>query len=102
MLNELQVILHISAGLSALAAAIIIGKRICFKNENMAPHNIPMTILGVILLWFGWFGFNAGSALTAGSLAANAFIVTNTSAAAGAISWMVVSWKHVGKPRRFT
>ena len=91
-------VVHISAGLSALAAAIIIGKRIGFKSENMAPHNIPMTILGGILLWFGWFGFNAGSALSAGSLAANAFIVTNTSAAAGAISWMAISWKHGGKP----
>ncbi|MCE8423202.1 MAG: ammonium transporter [Candidatus Methanoperedens sp.] len=91
-------VVHISAGLSALAAAIIIGKRIGFKSENMAPHNIPMTILGGILLWFGWFGFNAGSALSAGSLAANAFIVTNTSAAAGAISWMTISWKHGGKP----
>jgi ammonium transporter, Amt family len=91
-------VVHISAGLSALAAAIIIGKRLGFKSENMAPHNIPMTILGGILLWFGWFGFNAGSALAAGSLAANAFIVTNTSAAAGAISWMAISWKHGGKP----
>lgn len=91
-------VVHISAGLSALAAAIIIGKRIGFKSENMAPHNIPMTILGGILLWFGWFGFNAGSALSAGSLAANAFIVTNTSAAAGAISYMAVCWKHGGKP----
>jgi Amt family ammonium transporter len=91
-------VVHISAGLSALAAAIIIGKRIGFKSENMAPHNVPMTILGGILLWFGWFGFNAGSALTAGSLAANAFIVTNTSAAAGALSWMAISWKHGGKP----
>ena len=91
-------VVHISAGLSALAAAIIIGKRIGFKSENMAPHNVPMTILGGILLWFGWFGFNAGSALTAGSLAANAFIVTNTSAAAVALSWMAISWKHGGKP----
>jgi len=91
-------VVHISAGLSALAAAIIIGKRIGFKSENMAPHNVPMTILGGILLWFGWFGFNAGSALSAGSLAANAFIVTNTSAAAGALSWMAISWKHGGKP----
>jgi Amt family ammonium transporter len=92
------IVVHISAGLAALAAAIIIGKRIGFKSENMAPHNVPMTILGGILLWFGWFGFNGGSALTAGSLAANAFIVTNTSAAAGALSWMAVSWKHGGKP----
>jgi len=91
-------VVHISAGLSALAAAIIIGKRIGFKSDNMAPHNVPMTILGGILLWFGWFGFNAGSALSAGSLAANAFIVTNTSAAAGALTWMIVSWKHGGKP----
>src|SRR5659263_48430 len=91
-------VVHISAGFSALAAAIIIGKRIGFKSESMAPHNIPMTILGGILLWFGWFGINAGSALSAGSLAANAFIVTNTSAAAGALTWMAVSWKHGGKP----
>jgi Amt family ammonium transporter len=91
-------VVHISSGLSALAAAIIIGRRIGFKEENMAPHNVPMTIIGGVLLWFGWFGFNAGSALSAGSLAANAFIVTNTSAAAGALSWMIVSWKHGGKP----
>lgn len=91
-------VVHISAGLSALAAAIIIGNRVGFKSDNMAPHNVPMTILGGILLWFGWFGFNAGSALTAGSLAANAFIVTNTSAAAGALTWMIASWKHSGKP----
>lgn len=91
-------VVHISAGFSALAAAIIIGKRLGFKSDNMAPHNVPMTILGGILLWFGWFGFNAGSALSAGSLAANAFIVTNTSAAAGALTWMAVSWKHGGKP----
>ncbi len=91
-------VVHISAGVAALAAAIIIGKRIGFKSENMAPHNVPMTLLGGILLWFGWFGFNGGSALSAGSLAANAFIVTNTSAAAGALSWMAISWKHGGKP----
>ncbi len=91
-------VVHISAGFSALAAAIIIGRRIGFKTDNMAPHNIPMTILGGILLWFGWFGFNAGSALSAGNLAANAFIVTNTSASAGALTWMVASWKHGGKP----
>ncbi len=92
------VVVHISAGLSALAAAIIIGKRIGFKSDNMAPHNVPMTLLGGILLWFGWFGFNAGSALSAGSLAANAFVATNTAAAAGASIWMLVSWKHGGKP----
>ncbi len=92
------IVVHISSGLSALAAAIIIGRRLGFKEENMAPHNVPMTIIGGVLLWFGWFGFNAGSALSAGSLAANAFIVTNTSAAAGALSWMIVSWKHGGKP----
>lgn len=91
-------VVHISAGLSALAAALIIGKRLGYKSDNMAPHNVPMTIMGGILLWFGWFGFNAGSALSVGSLAANAFIVTNTSAAAGAITWMLVSWKHGGKP----
>lgn len=91
-------VVHISSGVSALAAAIVVGKRIGFKNDNMAPHNVPMTIIGGILLWFGWFGFNAGSALSAGSLASNAFIVTNTSAAAGALTWMVISWNHSGKP----
>jgi Amt family ammonium transporter len=91
-------VVHITAGISAFAAAIIIGKRLGYGNENMAPHNVPMTIIGGVLLWFGWFGFNAGSALAANGLAANAFIVTNTAAAAAALTWTIVSWTHGGKP----
>jgi Amt family ammonium transporter len=91
-------VVHITAGISAFAAAIIIGKRLGYGNENMAPHNVPMTIIGGVLLWFGWFGFNAGSALAANGLAANAFLVTNTAAAAAALTWTIVSWTHGGKP----
>ncbi len=91
-------VVHISSGISALAAAIIIRKRIGVGSDNMAPHNVPMSIIGGVLLWFGWFGFNAGSALAANGLAASAFIVTNTAAAAAALTWTVVSWTHGGKP----
>ncbi len=91
-------VVHISSGVSALAIAFVIGSRKGFGKQPMEPHNIPMVVLGAAILWFGWFGFNAGSALSAGSLAANAFIVTNTSAAAGALTWMAISWKHGGKP----
>ncbi|VVB55806.1 Putative ammonium transporter [uncultured archaeon] len=91
-------VVHITAGISAFAAAIIIGKRLGYGSEDMAPHNVPMTIIGGVLLWFGWFGFNAGSALAANGLAASAFIVTNTAAAAAALTWTFVSWTHGGKP----
>lgn len=91
-------VVHITAGISALVAAIIIGKRLEHGTDNMAPHNVPMSIIGGILLWFGWFGFNAGSALGANGLAASAFIVTNTAAAAAALTWTIVSWMHGGKP----
>jgi len=91
-------VVHITAGISALVAAIIIGKRLEHGVDNMAPHNVPMSIIGGILLWFGWFGFNAGSALGANGLAASAFIVTNTAAAAAALTWTIVSWMHGGKP----
>jgi len=90
-------VVHISSGFGALALALVIGKRIGFGDQDMEPHNIPMTMLGAALLWFGWFGFNAGSALAANGLAANAFVVTNTSAAAGALSWFFASWVK-GKP----
>ena len=90
-------VVHISSGFAALAVALVIGKRAGFGEYSMEPHNIPMTLLGAALLWFGWFGFNAGSALAANSLAVNAFLVTNTSAAAGALSWLFVSWLR-GKP----
>jgi Amt family ammonium transporter len=85
-------VVHINAGISALALALLLGKRRGFPAEAMEPNNIPLVVLGAGLLWFGWFGFNAGSALTAGGLAANAFVTTNTSAAAAALTWMIISW----------
>jgi Amt family ammonium transporter len=90
-------VVHISSGFSALAVALVIGKRKGFGDHSFLPHNIPMTILGAALLWFGWFGFNAGSALAANGSAANAFLVTNTATCAGALSWMAASW-YSGKP----
>jgi len=90
-------VVHISSGFAALAVAMVIGKRSGFGQYTMEPHNIPMTLLGAALLWFGWFGFNAGSALAANGVAANAFMVTNISAAAGALAWLAASW-YRGKP----
>jgi Amt family ammonium transporter len=86
-------VVHASSGLSALVVALLIGRR-AVSSERMEPHDIPMTVLGAGLLWFGWFGFNAGSALTAGGLAANALVVTNTAAAAATISWVLISYAH--------
>lgn len=91
-------VVHISSGVSGLVAAIILGKRKGHGKEPMLPHQLPMTVLGAGLLWFGWFGFNAGSALAANGLATNAFVVTNTSAAAAALSWLMAEWLHHGKP----
>ncbi len=91
-------VVHISSGVSALAAALVLGKRLGYGRDPMEPHDITMTVLGAAILWFGWFGFNAGSALTSGALAANAFVVTHTAAAAGAISWMGMSWYILKKP----
>ncbi len=85
-------VVHVSAGASALAIALVIGQRKGFRKEPMEPYNVTLVILGAGLLWFGWFGFNAGSALAANGLAVNAFVVTNTAAAAGALTWMVLSW----------
>jgi Amt family ammonium transporter len=90
-------VVHISSGFAALAVAWVIGKRAGFGQYTMEPHNIPMTLLGAALLWFGWFGFNAGSALAANEIAANAFLVTNISAATGALAWLAASW-YRGKP----
>ncbi len=90
-------VVHISSGFSALAIALVIGKRMGFGSYVMEPHNIPMAMIGAGLLWFGWFGFNSGSALAANGLAASAFVVTNTSAAAGALAWLFASW-YKGKP----
>ncbi|HVN65597.1 MAG TPA: ammonium transporter [Methanomicrobiales archaeon] len=90
-------VVHISAGFSALAVALVIGKRRGFGDHAMEPSNIPLALIGAALLWFGWFGFNGGSALAANGLAANAIVVTNTAAAAGALTWMCASWYH-GRP----
>jgi len=85
-------VVHISAGFAALALAIVIGKRAGFGEYSLDPHNIPMTLLGAGLLWFGWFGFNGGSALAANGIAVNAIVVTNISAASGALAWLFISW----------
>jgi Amt family ammonium transporter len=91
-------VVHISSGWAALACALTLGKRMGYGTAYLAPHNLPMTLLGAGLLWFGWFGFNAGSALGANALAASAFLATNTAAAMGALSWMVAEWLHRGNP----
>ncbi|MEK7862823.1 MAG: ammonium transporter, partial [Chloroflexota bacterium] len=91
-------VVHITSGVSALVAALVLGRRRGYGQEPIEPHDATMTVLGASLLWFGWFGFNAGSAINAGGLAANAFVVTNTSAAMGALTWMTVSWLHKGAP----
>ncbi|HBP88974.1 MAG TPA: ammonia channel protein [Nitrospiraceae bacterium] len=91
-------VVHISSGFGALVCAVMLGKRKGFGSEPMPPHNLPMTVLGTGLLWFGWFGFNAGSALAANSVAVAAFLATHTAASAGGLSWMVAEWVHRGKP----
>jgi len=92
------IVVHVNAGMAALAAALIIGKRRNFGPEILRPHNIPLAAIGASLLWMGWFGFNAGSALTAGGLAANTLLVTQTASAASSLVWILLSWKRSGKP----
>ena len=91
-------VVHITSGVSALVAALVLGRRKGLGSEPIEPHDATMTVLGASLLWFGWFGFNAGSALTSGGLATSAFVVTNTAAAMAALTWMTVSWLHKGAP----
>lgn len=91
-------VVHISSGVSALVCALILGRRLGFGSEPMPPHNLTYTAFGAALLWVGWFGFNAGSAGAADNLAANAFVVTHLSAAAGALAWPVAEWMFRGKP----
>lgn len=91
-------VIHISSGVAAVVAARMLGQRKDFGTPETDPHDLTMTVLGASLLWFGWFGFNAGSALAADGLAAHAFVVTNVAAAMGAISWMGVSWWRQGHP----
>jgi Amt family ammonium transporter len=91
-------VVHITSGISALVTAIYLGKRAGYPEENMAPHSMVLSFIGAGLLWFGWFGFNAGSALNAGPLATSAFLNTHLAAAAAALSWTAVEWLQNGKP----
>ncbi len=91
-------VVHLSSGVAALVAALFIGRRTGLIEPATEPHDVPMTVLGAGLLWFGWFGFNAGSALGANGLAATAFVTTNTAAAMAAITWVTISWLHRGTP----
>ena len=91
-------VVHISAGAGALAAALVIGRRVGFPDMPMGPANVPFVVLGAALLWFGWFGFNAGSSLAADGVATNAFVVTNTAAATAMIAWLIMSWLIDKKP----
>jgi Amt family ammonium transporter len=95
------IVVHATSGFSALAAALYIGKRKGFLQEHMPPHDLPLTVLGAGLLWFGWFGFNAGSALSSGGLATMAFVTTHTAAVSATLTWTFVEWIHRGKPTMF-
>ena len=91
-------VVHINAGIAALVAAIVVGKRKGYLEVPIMPNNIGYTVLGASLLWFGWFGFNAGSAITSGGLASLAFVTTNTATAAAALGWAFTEWAHKGRP----
>jgi len=91
-------VVHISSGVAALTGALVLGKRHGYGTENMSPHNLPFTVIGAGLLWVGWFGFNAGSALAADGIAAGAFVATQVAAAAGTLAWLGVEWGYRGKP----
>ncbi|MCX5848190.1 MAG: ammonium transporter [Deltaproteobacteria bacterium] len=92
------IVVHVSSGISALVLALLLGKRVGYNHKPIRPHNLPFTVLGGALLWFGWFGFNAGSALAADGIAANAFITTNTATAAAGLTWALIEWWHNGTP----
>jgi len=92
------IVVHVSSGISALTLAILLGKRCGYTQQPFRPHNLPFTVLGAALLWFGWFGFNAGSALGANELAANAFVTTHIAAAAAGLTWALIEWWHHGAP----
>lgn len=91
-------VVHITSGVSALICALYLGKRTGYPDESMRPHNLVLSTVGACLLWVGWFGFNAGSAVSAGSLASSAFVATHFGAAAAALGWMFAEWMHLGKP----
>jgi Amt family ammonium transporter len=92
------IVIHTSAGMGSIASAIIFGRRKYFGHDVLRPHNVPLAVLGASLLWVGWFGFNAGSALASGGLAANTLLVTHAASAASAVVWIFLSWKSSGKP----
>lgn len=92
------IVVHVSSGISALVLALLLGKRVGYNHKPIRPHNLPFTVLGAALLWFGWFGFNAGSALAADGLAANAFITTHIATAAAGLTWALVEWWHNNSP----
>ncbi len=91
-------VVHISSGFSALVCALFLGKRIGYPKTPFAPHNLVLSVIGACLLWVGWFGFNAGSAVAAGGLASNAFVTTHFGAAAAALGWLLIEWIRLGKP----
>ena len=92
------IVVHVSSGISALVLALMLGRRIGYNHKPIRPHNLPFTVLGGALLWFGWFGFNAGSALAADGIAANAFVATNIATAAAGLTWALIEWWHNGTP----
>jgi Amt family ammonium transporter len=91
-------VVHISSGVAALVAALVLGPRVKRESDRFEPHDVRLTVIGAGLLWFGWFGFNGGSALAANGTAANAFVVTNTAAGMAALTWVTMSWLHKGTP----
>ena len=92
------IVVHLNAGVAALVCAFVLGKRAGYGHEYMAPHNLVLTLIGASLLWVGWFGFNAGSALSSGELAGTAMLNTHISAAVAALVWMAIEWLSRGKP----
>ncbi len=92
------IVVHVSSGISALTLAVLLGKRCGYAQQPFRPHNLPFTVLGAALLWLGWFGFNAGSALGANELAANAFVTTHIATAAAGLTWALIEWWHHGAP----
>ena len=91
-------VVHISSGFSALAGALILGRRLGYGKVPMEPHNVPMVVLGASILWFGWFGFNAGSEVMVDGITVSAWVVTNTATGVAAVTWVLMSWAHTGKP----
>src|SRR4029078_9781822 len=91
-------VVHITSGVSALVCALYMGKRNGYPDESMRPHSVVLSVIGACLLWVGWFGFNAGSAVAAGSLASSALIATHFATAGAVLGWRIIEWMIVGKP----